>query len=44
MFEWDWDSVAAECTSFLGPAGYGNVQGEILKLDVLVYRVLTVSQ
>ncbi|KAF8194755.1 glycoside hydrolase superfamily [Mycena galopus ATCC 62051] len=26
MFEWDWDSVAAECTSFLGPAGYGFVQ------------------
>ncbi|KAH9058953.1 glycoside hydrolase [Lactarius deliciosus] len=20
MFEWDWDSIAAECTSFLGPA------------------------
>lgn len=28
MFEWDWDSVAAECTNFLGPAGYGFVQGE----------------
>jgi hypothetical protein len=28
MFEWNWDSVAAECTSFLGPAGYGFVQGE----------------
>ncbi|KAH9981799.1 glycoside hydrolase family 13 protein [Russula compacta] len=26
MFEWTWDSVAAECTSFLGPAGYGFVQ------------------
>ncbi|KAJ7043821.1 hypothetical protein C8F04DRAFT_942597 [Mycena alexandri] len=24
--EWPWDSVAAECTSFLGPAGYGFVQ------------------
>lgn len=21
MFEWDWDSVAQECTDFLGPAG-----------------------
>ena len=31
MFEWNWDSVAAECTSFLGPAGYGYVQGEHLK-------------
>jgi hypothetical protein len=27
MFEWTWDSVAAECTNFLGPAGYGYVQG-----------------
>ncbi|KZT20455.1 carbohydrate-binding module family 20 protein [Neolentinus lepideus HHB14362 ss-1] len=26
MFEWDWDSIASECTSFLGPAGYGFVQ------------------
>lgn len=28
MFEWTWDSVAAECTNFLGPAGYGFVQGK----------------
>jgi hypothetical protein len=27
MFEWTWDSIAAECTNFLGPAGYGYVQG-----------------
>ncbi|KAJ6511964.1 glycoside hydrolase superfamily, partial [Mycena vitilis] len=26
LFEWPWDSVAAECTSFLGPAGYGYAQ------------------
>ncbi|KAJ3542252.1 hypothetical protein NM688_g5990 [Phlebia brevispora] len=26
MFEWTWDSIAAECTAFLGPAGYGFVQ------------------
>jgi len=26
MFEWNWDSIAAECTNFLGPAGYGFVQ------------------
>jgi hypothetical protein len=26
MFEWTWDSVAAECTAFLGPAGYAFVQ------------------
>lgn len=28
MFEWDWDSIAAECTDFLGPNGYGFVQGQ----------------
>lgn len=27
MFEWNWASVASECTTFLGPAGYGFVQG-----------------
>ncbi|TFK99980.1 glycoside hydrolase family 13 protein [Pterulicium gracile] len=26
LFEWTWDSVASECTSFIGPAGYGFVQ------------------
>ncbi|TFY82392.1 hypothetical protein EWM64_g1620 [Hericium alpestre] len=26
MFEWTWDSIAAECTQFLGPYGYGYVQ------------------
>ncbi|KAH9923707.1 glycoside hydrolase family 13 protein [Epithele typhae] len=26
MFQWNWDSVAAECTNFIGPAGYGYVQ------------------
>ncbi|KAG8902233.1 hypothetical protein FRB99_004719 [Tulasnella sp. 403] len=26
MFEWTWDSIATECKSFLGPAGYGYVQ------------------
>ncbi|KAH8814784.1 glycoside hydrolase [Flagelloscypha sp. PMI_526] len=26
MFQWSWASIAAECTSFLGPAGYGFVQ------------------
>lgn len=28
LFEWTWDSVAAECTNFIGPAGYGYVQGQ----------------
>ncbi|KAJ6620342.1 glycoside hydrolase superfamily [Mycena sp. CBHHK59/15] len=26
LFEWPWDSVASECSSFIGPAGYGYVQ------------------
>ncbi|KDR78015.1 hypothetical protein GALMADRAFT_244986 [Galerina marginata CBS 339.88] len=26
MFQWTWDSIAAECTNFIGPAGYGFVQ------------------
>ncbi|MBQ1042464.1 MULTISPECIES: alpha-amylase [unclassified Micromonospora] len=26
LFEWNWASVAAECTSTLGPKGYGYVQ------------------
>lgn len=26
MFQWTWDSIARECTSTLGPAGYGYVQ------------------
>lgn len=26
MFEWPWDSIAKECTEYLGPAGYGYVQ------------------
>ncbi|KAF7326251.1 Alpha-amylase [Mycena kentingensis (nom. inval.)] len=26
MFEWNWNSIASECTSFIGPAGYGFVQ------------------
>ncbi|KAF5378001.1 hypothetical protein D9757_009843 [Collybiopsis confluens] len=26
MFEWTWNSIAAECTNFIGPAGYGYVQ------------------
>jgi hypothetical protein len=30
MFEWDWDSIAAECKNFIGPAGYGFVQGSMI--------------
>jgi hypothetical protein len=26
MFEWNWDSLAAECTAFIGPAGYRYIQ------------------
>ena len=38
MFEWNWDSVAAECTSFLGPAGYGFVQGKVVYPNVPTNR------
>jgi hypothetical protein len=41
MFEWTWDSVAAECIDFLGPAGYGFVQGESLP-PLLAFSSLTV--
>lgn len=45
MFEWDWDSVATECTDFLGPAGYGFVQGEPQRLTrVCASSMLTVSK
>lgn len=37
MFEWTWDSVAAECTAFIGPAGYGFVQGKGISLSVSHY-------
>jgi alpha-amylase len=26
LFEWNWPSIAGECTAVLGPAGYGGVQ------------------
>src|SRR5699024_8840768 len=26
LFQWNWDSVAAECADFLGPNGYTGVQ------------------
>ncbi|MER6571226.1 carbohydrate-binding module family 20 domain-containing protein [Streptomyces sp. NPDC001093] len=26
LWEWNWDSIASECTNVLGPAGYGAVQ------------------
>lgn len=26
LFQWNWDSVAAECADYLGPNGYGGVQ------------------
>ena len=33
MFEWTWDSVAAECTNFIGPAAYGFVQGSVYPIQ-----------
>ncbi|RXW23024.1 hypothetical protein EST38_g2834 [Candolleomyces aberdarensis] len=35
MFEWSWDSIASECTSFLGPNGYGFVQGVGVIVDTI---------
>lgn len=43
MFEWTWDSIAAECSNFIGPAGYGFVQGRltlILLVLPLIYNGL----
>ena len=37
MFEWTWDSIAAECTNFLGPAGYGYVQSMYRAINSLRY-------
>lgn len=42
MFEWDWDSIAAECTDFLGPNGYGFVQGQS-KIPRSLSRKLTLE-
>ena len=41
MFEWNWDSIANECTSFLGPNGYGFVQGARLSVRCFSMRTLT---
>ena len=27
LFQWNWDSIGQECQEFIGPAGYGFVQG-----------------
>lgn len=27
LFQWSWESVGEECAQFIGPAGYGYVQG-----------------
>jgi len=43
MFEWNWDSIAAECTNFIGPAGYGFVQGEIEILPFSSYVDTTMT-
>lgn len=32
MFGWNWDSIASECRNFLGPEGYGFVQGSPLNI------------
>jgi hypothetical protein len=38
MFEWNWDSIASECTSFLGPNGYGFVQGTLSSFQSFFVR------
>jgi hypothetical protein len=35
LFEWSWDSVAAECVAFIGPAGYAAVQGNKPGLELI---------
>ena len=30
LFQWNWESVGEECKRFIGPAGYGYVQGPSL--------------
>lgn len=37
MFGWTWDSIATECTDFIGPAGYGFVQGGILPFHFVAW-------
>ncbi|CAE6470959.1 unnamed protein product [Rhizoctonia solani] len=39
LFEWSWDSIAAECTNFIGPAGYGYVQVPTLLLPIPVVKL-----
>jgi hypothetical protein len=39
MFEWTWDSVAAECTNFIGPAGYGFVQVAFIVFTTLLIKL-----
>ncbi|CDO69062.1 Glycoside Hydrolase Family 13 / Carbohydrate-Binding Module Family 20 protein [Trametes cinnabarina] len=43
MFEWTWDSVAAECTDFLGPAGYGFVQGMFSTANMSHHRAIILT-
>lgn len=37
LFEWSWDSITSECTNFIGPAGYGFVQGKLLQYFCLSF-------
>jgi hypothetical protein len=45
MFQWNWDSIATECTNFLGPAGYGYIQGCCFSIQfvVTIDRAIPVS-
>lgn len=39
MFEWSWDSIASECTNFIGPAGKSRSRYETSQTDGLVSRI-----
>lgn len=43
MFEWTWDSIASECTNFLGPAGYGYVQSPLYTFSLGMIHIINTS-
>ncbi|KAI0062563.1 glycoside hydrolase [Artomyces pyxidatus] len=44
MFEWTWDSIAAECTDFIGPAGYGFVQASPAQEHITAHQGIAGNQ
>lgn len=43
MFEWTWDSIASECTNFLGLAGYGYVQSALNTFPLGMIHIINTS-